>query len=128
MKLKVDIYFCDDNGEKFFGEGPYRLLRGVEELGSLRSAASNMGMGYTKAFHIIKRAEEEFGFPLTQRKIGGRGGGGSMLTPEAKELLMRYEAYKTSGMEAIENLYHTHFSTFHPEKRNAAEHSEGEDA
>ena len=75
-----------------------------------------MGMAYTKAFGILKRAEETFGFSLTQRKIGGRGGGGSMLTPGAKELLMRYEAYKTSCTQMAESLYNTHFSTFRPEK------------
>ena len=93
MKLKFGIYFCDDEGEKFFGEG-----------------------AYTKAFGILKRAEDAFAFPLTQRKIGGRGGGGSMLTPGAKELLMRYEAYKTSCTQMAESLYNTHFSTFRPEK------------
>ena len=116
MKLKVGIYFCDDEGEKFFGEGPYQLLRGIDELGSLRASAKRMGMAYTKAFGILKRAEETFGFSLTQRKIGGRGGGGSMLTPGAKELLMRYEAYKTSCTQMAESLYNTHFSTFRPEK------------
>ena len=36
--------------------------------------------------------------------------------PGAKELLMRYEAYKTSCTQMAENLYNTHFSTFRPEK------------
>ena len=47
MKLKFGIYFCDDEGEKFFGEGPYQLLRGIDELGSLRASAKRMGMAYT---------------------------------------------------------------------------------
>ena len=38
------------------------------------------------------------------------------LTPGAKELLMRYEAYKTSCTQMAESLYNTHFSTFRPEK------------
>lgn len=58
MKLKFGIYFCDDEGEKFFGEGPYQLLRGIDELGSLRASAKRMGMAYTKAFGILKRAED----------------------------------------------------------------------
>lgn len=116
MKLKFNIYFCDDQGKRFFGEGPYRLLQGIDELGSLRAAAKGMGMAYTKAFGILKRAEGELGFALTQRKIGGKGGGGSMLTPQAKELLKRYEAYKTACTDMAENLYHRHFSTFRPEE------------
>lgn len=116
MKLKVEIYFCDDQGEKFFGEGPFRLLRGIEDLGSLRAAAAGMGMGYTKAFHILKRAEEEFGFPLTQRKIGGKGGGGSMLTPAARALLTRYEGYKSSVVASAQQLYRSHFDAFPPKE------------
>ena len=32
-------------------------------------------MAYTKAFHLIRHAEEELGFPLTEKTIGGTGGG-----------------------------------------------------
>ena len=39
MKATVRICLCDDTGLRFFGEGPYRLLLGVERLGSLRAAA-----------------------------------------------------------------------------------------
>lgn len=92
------------------------MLRGIRDEGSLRASAKRMNMAYTKAFGLIKRAEREFGFALTERKIGGKGGGGSVMTPQAKELLMRYEAYKTACTTMAENLYHTHFSTFKPQK------------
>ena len=45
MKAVTKITFYDDAGEKFFGEGPARLLRGIEETGSLNAAAKAMGMG-----------------------------------------------------------------------------------
>lgn len=112
MKVRIGIWFCSDDGERFFGEGPRRLLRGVEELGSLRAAAGRMGMAYTKAFAILKRAERELGFPLTTRKIGGKGGGGSLLTPMAKELLARYDAYETACCQLAQNLYQEHFEGF----------------
>ena len=34
-----------------------------------------MGMAYTKASRMVKTAEASFGFPLTERTIGGVGGG-----------------------------------------------------
>ena len=49
MKAITKVVFVDKNGEKFFGEGPARLLRGIEETGSLNAAAKAMGMAYTKA-------------------------------------------------------------------------------
>ena len=44
MKTTSKIMFLNDEGEKFFGEGPVRLLHKVEETGSLRSAAISMKM------------------------------------------------------------------------------------
>ena len=65
MRAVTKITFLNDQGEKFFGEGPYRLLRGVEETGSLRAAAASMEMAYTKALKLLQNAEAALGFPLT---------------------------------------------------------------
>lgn len=116
MQVKFSVYFCSDEGERFFGAGPCELLLEVERLGSLRAAAQHLGMAYTKAFSMIKRAEKEFGFAMTQRTIGGKGGGGSTITPQGKELLMRYQAYRTACGQSAQDLYNTYFSSFHPEK------------
>ena len=35
MNLVTRITFTDENGNKFFGEGPCRLLRGVERMKNL---------------------------------------------------------------------------------------------
>ena len=58
MKAVTKITFLNDNGEKFFGEGPARLLRGIEEKGSLRASAMSMDMAYTKALKLMKQAEQ----------------------------------------------------------------------
>ena len=94
MKPKIHVMLCDDIGERFFGEGPCRLLHRIEETGSLRAAAQAMGLSYSKALRMVKRAEKELGFALTRKTIGGRGGGGSTLTDEARNFMERYEAYR----------------------------------
>ncbi len=116
MKIRMELRFCTDEGERFFGEGPYRLLVGIEELGSLRAAAKRMGMAYTKAFAILKRAEAEFGFALTRRTIGGKGGGSSRLTDDAKELIKRYEAYRAACAAMADSLYEEYFHSFRPQQ------------
>ncbi len=104
MKVVTRITFWDENGEKFFGEGPARLLKGIEEHGSLRSAALSMDMAYTKALKLMKNAEAALGFPLTTRMTGGKSGGGSVLTPEGKEWLSRYEAYTAACTKANQEM------------------------
>ena len=109
MKAVTKITFLDDNGERFFGEGPARLLHGVEETGSLRQAAISMGMAYTKAHKIIKHAEEVLEYPLMTRAIGGKDGGGSHLTAEGKAWLQRYDEYAQACKEANQQLYQQFF-------------------
>lgn len=112
MKVKLKVTLCTDDWERLFGEGPYQLLSGVQELGSLRASAQRMGMAYTKAFHMVKHVETTLGISLTQRTIGGRGGGGSTLTPEGQELLKRYEAYRDACNQAAHTLYDQYFGDF----------------
>ena len=113
MKAVTKITFLDDNNEKFFGEGPARLLHGVEELGSVRAAAQSMGMAYSKALKLIQNAEKALGFTLVSRTVGGKDGGGSALTPEGKEWLERYEAYRDACRASNGRLY----LEFFPEQR-----------
>lgn len=94
MYAVTRITFWDEENGKFFGEGPARLLRGVEETGSLRAAATAMGMAYSKAFAILRNAEKALGFALTHRAVGGREGGGSRLTPQGRAWLLQYERYR----------------------------------
>lgn len=109
MNVRTRILFLDDRDEKFFGEGPCRLLHAVEENGSLRAAAASLGMAYTKALKIMNNAEKALGFPLTVRAAGGRSGGGSTLTEEGKEWLARYEAYRDACVQANRELFRQYF-------------------
>lgn len=105
MKAITKVTFLDDNGEKFFGNGPAQLLHEIENTGSLRAAAISMNMAYTKALKILKQAESSLGFPLTIRSVGGKDGGGSQLTPEGKEWLAQYEAYRDACILANQQIY-----------------------
>ena len=113
MKATTKITFWDDRGEKFFGEGPARLLHGIEEKGSLRAAAMSMDMAYTKALKLIRNAETALAIPLISRCAGGKDGGGSCLTAEGKEWLQRYEDYRDACKQANSKLY----LEFFPEQR-----------
>ena len=105
MQPNIRVTLFDEDGERFFGEGPCRLLHAIEQTGSLRAAAQSMQMAYTKALGLVRHAEQVLGFALTERKIGGKGCGGSVLTDEAKEFLYRYEQYRDACKQAGKQLY-----------------------
>ena len=91
-KLTVRLY-SDDN-QRCFGPGIATLLERVREHRSLRAAALSMEMAYSKAWRIIRTAEDVFGRKLLDSTIGGQHGGGAVLTPEAERLLGVYRAYQ----------------------------------
>jgi molybdate transport repressor ModE-like protein len=110
MQPKVNVTLCGDSGTRFFGPGPCRLLEEIQRRGSLRAAAQSMEMAYTKALTLLRRAEAELGFPLTRRTIGGRGGGGSELTPEAQKFLAGYLGYRDACEASAQELFCRYFA------------------
>lgn len=109
MEIRTRLYFYDDAGNRYFGEGPYRLLRGIEQERSLRKAAAGMDMGYTKALRMIHQMEASLGYAVTRTVIGGVRGGGSELTEEGREWLLRYEQFKDACTKANEAYYREFF-------------------
>ena len=97
LKLTVRLFTEDD--QRCFGPGIATLLSRVREHKSLRAAAASMEMAYSKAWNIIRTAEDVFGCKMLSSTIGGHHGGGAVLTPQAERLLEAYEIY-TADVQA----------------------------
>ena len=95
--------------EKCFGPGVAMLLERVERLHSLRSAAIDMDMAYSKAWTILRNAERTLGVKLISSTTGGRHGGGAVLTPEGEQMLAAYTAFFQEVRECGEALFQKHF-------------------
>ena len=109
LKMKVAYKVWLDKNGKAFGDGPYELLRWVEKTKSLHQAARQMGMAYSKAWRLIQTLEERLGFPILERKAGGKSGGGSQVTPKAKTLMNHYGRFRKDVKDAMERIYRRHF-------------------
>lgn len=83
--------WLERNGAMVFGGGRTLLLRRIDETGSINKAAAELGMSYRRALGRIRQMEEGLGYPLVERRAGGIAGGGSRLTPAARQLLNRFE-------------------------------------
>lgn len=94
LRLTVTLRLLDGEGQRRFGPGIAALLAEVGDKRSLRAAAGSMGMAYSKAWRIVRSAEEAFGCKLLHSTIGGRHGGGAALTEEAEALLAAYQALR----------------------------------
>ena len=96
--------------EKCFGPGVAMLLERVERLRSLRSAAMDMDMAYSKAWTILRNAERQLGFKLISSTTGGRHGGGAVLTEEGERMLSAYNAFAREVRESGQALFQKYFA------------------
>ncbi|MCR4676994.1 MAG: LysR family transcriptional regulator [Sphaerochaetaceae bacterium] len=93
MKLKTKIYLEDDNG-KFMGIGVLWLLNSIQRLGSLRAAAADLGISYSKAYSMVENLENALEHRIIERKRGGKDRVGACLTPFATSFLEIYDDFQ----------------------------------
>lgn len=109
LRLAVTLRLLDAEGRRRFGPGVAALLEKVREHRSLRAAAESMGMAYSKAWRIVRTAEEALGCKLLDSTIGGRHGGGAVLTAEAARLLEAYQALRDEVSAFAQERFEEHF-------------------
>jgi len=92
MKL-AGKFWIDTEGSSSAGHGRIRLLKMVEETGSITKAAQSVGISYKTAWESINTLNSMFDTDLVERRSGGKGGGGTFLTAEGKALIKTYEHF-----------------------------------
>jgi molybdate transport system regulatory protein len=73
-----------------------RLLRLIEETGSLAEAAARMKLSYRRAWGKVREIESNLGIKLIESEAGGAGGGGSKLTTDGRRLVELFEKFETA--------------------------------
>lgn len=101
--------FLKEDSMKIFGKGPKTLLLKIDELGSLRMAASNMKLSYTKAWNMILNLEKGLGIKVLEKQVGGKNGGGSTLTKEARVLIEKFDEFEKEVGNSIIELFNKKF-------------------
>lgn len=102
---RVRIKRKEDQGKEYFGRGVADLLHGVGEFQSLNLAAQHMGMAYSKAWRIVRQAEEALGIQLLYRMRKN----GSRLTAEGKRMLEAYEEAERAAWKAADAVMEKYF-------------------
>jgi molybdate transport system regulatory protein len=74
-----------------------RLLRLIDETGSLSEAAARMKLSYRRAWGKVREIELNLGVKLVESEAGGAGGGGSRLTPEGRRLVDLFERFESTA-------------------------------
>lgn len=87
--IKSRIWIGSEKG-MLLGEGRIALLREIEQHGSISKAAKAMDMSYKKAWRLVDEMNRNAQEPLVQQKIGGKGGGGTVLSTAGEKAIRVY--------------------------------------
>lgn len=91
-----------------FGDGKWRLLRAIDEKGSLIAACRTLRISYRKAWGDLHKAERCLGTTLVDKHRGGKAGGRSRLTPQGKTWLHAYEKFRTDIQKTVDRAFKRH--------------------
>jgi molybdate transport system regulatory protein len=87
VKLALRIEFDE---ERAIGPGKARLLELIQQHRSIAGAGRAMGMSYRRAWMLIDTLNTAFRQPVVTTKLGGKAGGGAVLTSFGEELVKNY--------------------------------------
>lgn len=101
LRLGGSVWF--QSGQQMLG-GAARiaLLEAIRTTGSITGAAKAVGMSYKGAWDAVDAMNNLAGEPLVQRAAGGKGGGGTTLTPRALRLVETFRAIEREHRRFLE--------------------------
>jgi molybdate transport system regulatory protein len=96
-QLALTLRFRVDFGSRCsVGIGKIELLEGIARTGSISQAARDMRMSYRRAWLLLEDMNLSFDQPVTHANVGGRGGGGVVLTPFGIRMVAGYRRLQSS--------------------------------
>ena len=99
MNVFARFWFEKDN-KSYIGVGRAELLTRIANTGSISKAAKEMNMSYKAAWDSVDIMNKLSPSSLVQSNNGGKGGGGTKLTPLGFEALQAF-----NELERVKNIF-----------------------
>ncbi|HNW74627.1 MAG: LysR family transcriptional regulator [Bacteroidales bacterium] len=114
IRLHYKIWMADEKEEGILGDGKWKMLKLIEEKGSIKAACDALGYTYRRTWGNLRKIERFFGFPLLEKHRGGSEGGRTMLTPEGRKLVRAFDTFHQN----IDNQIQQGFEKFIEDLKN----------
>lgn len=111
LKAHYKLWLSLKNGDGILGDGKWRLLKAIEEYGSISKAAINLEISYRKAWGDLKKVEELLGISVIEKHRGGSAGGSSVITAQGVRLIKAYTRFHNE----FESFFQKSFTKFQSE-------------
>lgn len=102
IHLHYKIWMADENEAGILGDGKWKMLKLIEEKGSMKAACDALGYTYRRTWGNLKKIEKFFGFALLEKHRGGSEGGRTVLTPEGRKLVKAFDSFHKNVDDKIQ--------------------------
>lgn len=93
------------DGNYVFGLGICSILEAIEQTGSIKRAAAEVGKSYRHVWSRIKEVEQSLGVELVDAHVGGGDARRSSLTEPARQLVARYREMRRQVFAIVEERF-----------------------
>jgi molybdate transport system regulatory protein len=94
--------WIESKGKAFLGQGRISLLESIRDTGSISKAALNLNMSYRKAWKLVQSMNEGSKKPLIKKSIGGKNGGGSILTEFGESIIIEFRRIEEKSKKYLQ--------------------------
>jgi molybdate transport system regulatory protein len=102
-ELDGSLWF-QKSDRRYLGGDRIDLLEKIDELGSISKAAKAVGISYKTAWETVNTINNLAEKPLVERLTGGKGGGGTNLTPEGQKVVSQFRVIQEEHRKYLANL------------------------
>ncbi|HVS33330.1 MAG TPA: LysR family transcriptional regulator [Thermoanaerobaculia bacterium] len=99
--IRFRIRVVREDGSIVMGPGKADLLEAIEDTGSIRASAEELGMSYMRAWTLVRTMNHGFTAPLVERVRGGSEQGGATLTRLGRSVLRSYRSMERKARTAV---------------------------
>ena len=110
LRARFKLWLSSKDIEGVFGDGKWRLLKAIDDEGSLNAASKSLQISYRKAWGDLKKAQEALGVSLVEKQRGGVLGGKSSLTRQGKKWVDAYTRFRSDIEKAVAKAYERHIA------------------
>jgi molybdate transport system regulatory protein len=103
--LRPRLRVTTEDGTIVLGPGKADLLDAIARSGSIRAAATELGMSYMRAWTLVRTMNAACSSPLVEKERGGTEGGRARLTDRGVAALQLYREMEEAAREAVEPIW-----------------------
>lgn len=95
LSIRIDL----SSGDRI-GPGKIALLEAIRDAGSISAGARKIGMSYRRAWLLVESINTALEKPAVAAVMGGRQGGGAVLTPIGERIIEIYRSIEARARES----------------------------